>query len=103
AVEVRVDDIDPQGKVSLSLANAPEVEAGGGSDHGGGRSDRADRPSRPERASGPAVASFEDAFEAELTAELGDLGPGAPAGGGGEGRGDGGDRRRSRNRPPRRR
>ena len=24
-VEVRVDDIDPQGKVSLSLANAPEA------------------------------------------------------------------------------
>ena len=52
AIEVRVDDIDPQGKVSLSLANAPEVEAssgndrndrsdgsdrGDGSDHGGGR------------------------------------------------------------------
>jgi polyribonucleotide nucleotidyltransferase len=102
AIEVRVDDIDPQGKVSLSLANAPEVEAGGGgSDHGGGRPDHGG--GRPERASGPAVASFEDAFEAELTAELGDLGPGAPAGGGGEGRGDGGDRRRSRNRPPRRR
>jgi polyribonucleotide nucleotidyltransferase len=115
AIEVRVDDIDPQGKVSLSLANAPEVEAGGGndrsdrSDHGGGRpsrpdrADRADRPDRGDRADGPAVVSFEDAFEAELTAELGDLGPGAPAGGGGEGRGDGGDRRRSRNRPPRRR
>jgi polyribonucleotide nucleotidyltransferase len=112
AIEVRVDDIDPQGKVSLSLANAPEVEASSGSDrsdrsdHGGGRPsrpDRADRPDRSDRADGPPVVSFEDAFEAELTAELGDLGPGAPAGGGGEGRGDGGDRRRSRNRPPRRR
>jgi polyribonucleotide nucleotidyltransferase len=101
AIEVRVDDIDPQGKVSLSLANAPEVEAGGGgSDHGGGRPSR---PDRADRADGPAVVFFEDGFEAELTAELGDLGPGAPAGGGGEGRGDGGDRRRSRNRPPRRR
>ena len=32
AVEVRVDDIDPQGKVSLSLASAPE--GGGGSSSG---------------------------------------------------------------------
>src|SRR5208282_508557 len=31
AVEVRVDDIDPQGKVSLSLASAPEASQGSGS------------------------------------------------------------------------
>ena len=43
AVEVRVDDIDPQGKVSLSLASAPE----GGSSSGGsgnGSSSDSDRP-----------------------------------------------------------
>src|SRR5271157_1193702 len=33
AVEVRVDDIDPQGKVSLSLANAPESTGDGDSGH----------------------------------------------------------------------
>ncbi len=36
-VEVRVDDIDPQGKVSLSLASVPEAPAGGGD---GDRGDR---------------------------------------------------------------
>ncbi|HVX21633.1 MAG TPA: polyribonucleotide nucleotidyltransferase [Acidimicrobiales bacterium] len=105
-IEVRVDDIDPQGKVSLSLANAPEAAAGGGNADDGG----AESAGNGDR---PAVVSFEDAFEAELAADLGDLGPGVPAaggggGGGGESRGGdgggdrGGDRRRSRNRPRRR-
>ncbi len=88
SIEVRVDDIDQQGKVSLSLA----TEAPG-------------EPSRaPERRSEPgpgngdaSFASFEDAFEAELVAELGDLGPG----GGGGGAGGGGEGRRRR--PQRRR
>ena len=35
-IEVRVDDIDPQGKVSLSLASVPEGSGGGGSGGGGG-------------------------------------------------------------------
>ena len=34
-IEVRVDDIDPQGKVSLSLASVPEGSGGGGSGGGG--------------------------------------------------------------------
>jgi polyribonucleotide nucleotidyltransferase len=113
AIEVRVDDIDPQGKVSLSLANAPEgAEAPAGEDSGGrngeqparrdrdGHSDRSDRGARSGSGSdGPPVVSFEDAFEAELVADLGDLGPGAPAaqGGGGDD-----DRRRSRTRSRRR-
>ncbi len=46
-VEVRVDDIDPQGKVSLSLANAPE---GSGGDGGRDRGERPERSERPERA-----------------------------------------------------
>jgi len=124
AIEVRVDDIDPQGKVSLSLANVPEgseapVEPR--RERGGDRFDRGDRGERGDRGgrerssgtgdrgrddspgAGPAGAvSFEEAFEAELVADLGDLGPGAPAGGD-PGRGDGGDdRRRNRNRPRRR-
>jgi polyribonucleotide nucleotidyltransferase len=127
-VEVRVDDIDPQGKVSLSLASVPEG-AGGGSSGGGGRDGGRDRgrdrdsgaprreqsagssassdapggsgsggsapaaPAAPVASNGGAGAtpSFEDAFEAELVADLGDLGPGAAEG---ESRGGG-------NRPPR--
>jgi len=96
-IEVRVDDIDPQGKVSLSLASVPEgLEAPAGGD----RPEREERPGRQARNGGrggdegagrPPVVSFEDAFEAELVADLGDLGPGAPAGGGA---GNGGDERR---------
>ncbi|MFI5042082.1 MAG: polyribonucleotide nucleotidyltransferase, partial [Acidimicrobiales bacterium] len=68
-VEVRVDDIDPQGKVSLSLAS--EVASAGGSNGGG--SDRASVASAPAGSaagSGAPVAeadrvevSFEDAFD----------------------------------------
>ena len=115
-IEVRVDDIDPQGKVSLSLASAPEsgADAGGASStHGGGRGSgsggngsgaSAERaPARQAAASSgsaPAVTSFEDAFEAELVSELGDLGPGAVEA---EGRSNsGGDRRPPRSRSRRR-
>ena len=93
-IEVRVDDIDQQGKVSLSLASAPEApEVSNGSER---QVDDA-----PASANGPSsFSSFEDAFEAELVAELGDLGPGST--GGGESR-SGGDRDRRRSRPPRRR
>jgi polyribonucleotide nucleotidyltransferase len=109
-IEVRVDDIDPQGKVSLSLADAPEgaaAPAGGGrADNGGSASRQQSAPaSAPVAAAAPAsgnggaasgnggsaTPSFEDAFEAELVADLGDLGPGAAEG---ESRGSG-------NRPPR--
>jgi polyribonucleotide nucleotidyltransferase len=125
-IEVRVDDIDPQGKVSLSLASAPEGSGGGGGggrdrDGGGGRDrgrdggrDRDSGAPRREQSAGSsassdapsgsdasapsasnggagATPSFEDAFEAELVADLGDLGPGAAEG---ESRGGG-------NRPPR--
>jgi polyribonucleotide nucleotidyltransferase len=119
-VEVRVDDIDPQGKVSLSLAGEAPAASGSGTGErngrgdGGGRSrpprgdhsdpgDRSDRPDRSRRqaetTSAPAGAvSFEDAFEVELVEEFGDLGPAVaepadrPSGGGGGGRG--GRRRR---------
>jgi polyribonucleotide nucleotidyltransferase len=91
-IEVRVDDIDPQGKVSLSLASSPAAASPSSSsedsrDDAGGSS-RGPRGSRPERESsgsssgssagssgGVPRASFEDAFDAELSAELGDLGP----------------------------
>ena len=73
AVEVRVDDIDPQGKVSLSLVgDFPEVEVEERSE----RRERSERP-RGESREGqrPRGSSFEDAFAAELEGDLGDLGP----------------------------
>jgi polyribonucleotide nucleotidyltransferase len=116
-VEVTVDDIDPQGKVSLSLAGEPPADKPSGSSgrgersDGGGRSrpprgdhsdpgDRSDRGRRPaeSRAVPTGAASFEEAFEVELVEEFGDLGPAVvessdrPGGGGGSGRG--GRRRR---------
>src|SRR5205814_3384320 len=64
-VEVRVDDIDPQGKVSLSLVgDAPE--GGGGGDEPTGNGATESRPPREEQRSrasdtGDSVtASFED-------------------------------------------
>lgn len=91
-IEVRVEDIDPQGKVSLALTG-DVVQA---------ESDNAD--DRPARSAAPSAttssssssSSFEDSFEAELAAEIGDLGPGAPM------PSDGGDRG-GRNRNNRRR
>jgi polyribonucleotide nucleotidyltransferase len=101
-IEVRVDDIDPQGKVSLSLVG--EDAAGG---EGGGSSGPAN-PSSGASGAAPGASggsepvaeiSFEDSWEAEAAATFGDLGP---AGNGSDERGDrGGDRSPRRN--PRRR
>ncbi|MGH9069159.1 MAG: polyribonucleotide nucleotidyltransferase, partial [Acidimicrobiales bacterium] len=140
-IEVRVDDIDPQGKVSLSLVGG--AEAGGGAEEGGGRGrgqrdrDRGDRGDRGDRdrgdrdrdrgdrgrpprsgdrepggrseggagaGDGHRAPSFEDAFQAEMEAEYGDLGPGAEAGAGGAGPGQEPrrDRREHEGRGPRR-
>ncbi|MDA8071962.1 MAG: polyribonucleotide nucleotidyltransferase [Actinomycetota bacterium] len=83
AIAVKVDDIDPQGKVSLSLAGDPPASTGG------------HRSGAPGPVAAAPAASFEASFEAELTGELGDLGPGAaPAGE----RPSGDDRARSRRR-----
>jgi polyribonucleotide nucleotidyltransferase len=94
-LEVLVDDVDPNGKVSLSLAKAIDIPEGAGNgsggSEGGGGGGGGDRDS----------VSFEDAFDAELGAELGDLGPAtAPTGGGGGGGGGraGDDDRRRRRR-----
>src|SRR5690606_8308117 len=81
-VEVRVDDVDPNGKVSLSLVGAVEIPASAGSSSGdgGGVGDEE-------------TVSFEDASGAEVREEFGDLGP-APTGDGAGGRG--GERRNRR-------
>jgi polyribonucleotide nucleotidyltransferase len=118
-VEVRVDDIDNSGKLSLSLAGA-DGEAAGGGDSGreSGGDDRPPRRERTPRARGgdadsggdggarersaPAkvpAASFEDQWENQAREEFGDLGPSEAArtGGGGSGgprRGGGGGRGR---------
>ena len=101
-LDVVVEDIDPNGKVSLRPVGEGFEPAGGNGDDGGGRDrdrdrDR-DRGPREERSSAPSAKtiSFEDEFEAELKEEFGDLGP-ATAPSGGESRS--GDR--DRNRRPR--
>jgi polyribonucleotide nucleotidyltransferase len=116
AIEVKVDDIDPQGKVSLSLAgeyadmvvdDGPRERSDRGGRERSERPDRADRdraarPDRADRAPRPAASvstpssKFEAAFEAELADEIGDLGPGGPS----FSESDGGNRRGPR---PRRR
>jgi polyribonucleotide nucleotidyltransferase len=102
---VRVDDIDPQGKVSLSLVGDGD-DGGAPSPPRGGGEVRSGSGERPE----PAAVSFEDTFEAEVRETYGDLGPApAPAASGGRGdggrgnggRGEGGGPRRSRRRGPR--
>jgi len=101
SVEVRVDDVDPNGKVSLSLASAPAAAAGESSSSRGSEASAAPEAdeapaSSSEGGSDREYVSFEDAFDSEITAELGDLGPagddrgGESRGGGGAGRGRGG-------------
>jgi polyribonucleotide nucleotidyltransferase len=116
-LEVRVDDIDPQGKVSLSLVGAEEGDGGsgalggaggsGGSGEGGARHRPAESGSGGSGANGGVRrASFEDEFDAEAAAAYGDLGPREPGEprpaangerrGGRRDRGESGPRRRPR-------
>jgi len=107
AIEVRVDDVDPNGKVSLSLASTPVAETaeGGEAAQGGdAAAEAAPRESAPAAAAEEATdgaereyVSFEDAFDAEISSELGDLGPASENRGGGDRRNGGrrgGNRRR---------
>jgi polyribonucleotide nucleotidyltransferase len=113
---VRVDDVDPQGKVALSpVGEDGEVAPSNGDDRPpraerersdrGDRGDRGDRPERAPREERPAVdssgrefVSFEEAFEGEAKTKFGDLGPAEVTTGGGGGAGDGGGPRRNRDR-----
>ena len=113
SVEVRVDDVDPNGKVSLSLASAPAA----GETDGGSTPARSSSSSSSSSSSAPAPAasdddapaeasggngaereyvSFEDAFDSEISAELGDLGPAGDDRGAGGGRGGAGGGRGGR-------
>jgi polyribonucleotide nucleotidyltransferase len=95
-LEVRVDDIDDKGKVSLTpVGDGPEPSSNG--------------DSAPASSSGgPVSVSFDDAFDSEIASQIGDLGPGGEAGseergerrGGRDGGRDGG--RGGRDRGPRR-
>ncbi len=99
-IEVRVEDIDPNGKVSLTPASDDAGDGGGSSndkrpDRNGrngrnGREDRGDAPGDVE------VVSFADSFDAEASESFGDLGPSADRGDRGNGGGNrrGGGRRR---------
>jgi polyribonucleotide nucleotidyltransferase len=94
-IEVVVEDIDPNGKISLNLAGAPAAAEGGGR----GRRDD-DAGERSSVGDDVEELSFEDTFEAELSGEFGDLGPASKepvSSGGGESRrrGSGGGRGRS--------
>ena len=95
-IEVRVEDIDPNGKISLRPTS--DGEPAGGDSGGrrerssGGRSHDAEASPKSDNGGGSQsadreVASFEDSFDAELAAELGDLGPAPKPSRGGRGRG----------------
>ena len=82
-VEVRVDDIDNSGKLSLSLAGeASDAPASGGSDEGGSGGGERER------------VSFESTWDEQAAGQFGDLGPADP--GGNRGGDRGGDRRGGR-------
>jgi polyribonucleotide nucleotidyltransferase len=104
-IEVRVEEIDDKGKVSLTPAGDPPAvkESSGGSSSE--RSERSERAPREQRASAPESSgsavdvvevSFEDAFDAQLADELGDLGPKSERPPSDDGGRRGGSRRRHR-------
>jgi polyribonucleotide nucleotidyltransferase len=115
-IEVVVEEIDEKGKVSLTPGASwnpfPNGDGGASAPAASSGSSASTSGSNEPVAAGdrPVAVSFDDAFDAELAGELGDLGPGGEAGGGaadrGADRGDRGPRRDdrggARNRGPRR-
>ncbi|MBV8387628.1 MAG: S1 RNA-binding domain-containing protein, partial [Acidimicrobiia bacterium] len=112
-ITVRVDDIDPQGKVSLTPIGDGDGDESAGGDAGepatvgaGSSASSASSESASAGDSGREYASFEETFEGEAKEKFGDLGPADTSGGGGRsggGRGDGGPRRNRRRGGPGRR
>lgn len=78
-VSVRVDEVDPVGKLSLSLASSGNVNdfEDEARDRAPRERDFEDAPPQEAAPVGGRV-SFEDSFEAELREEFGDLGPATP-------------------------
>ena len=115
-IEVVVEEIDEKGKVSLTPGASwnpfPNGDGGSGAAPASSGSSSAVAGAGESVVAGdrPVAVSFDDAFDAELAGELGDLGPGGEAGGGAADRGadraDRGPRRDdrggARNRGPRR-
>jgi polyribonucleotide nucleotidyltransferase len=69
-IEVRVEDVDPNGKISLTPVAGLEAREGassGGSSDDGGEASNGGAPRE--------FVSFEDSFDDELRSELGELGP----------------------------
>ncbi len=97
-IEVVVEDVDPNGKISLKPVGDDSSSSRGGDSRRDSRgSDDAPAEAEAEAAGDRESVSFEAAFDDELSAEFGDLGPDAPrrgGGGGGRGRGRGGRGRR---------
>ena len=91
-VKVRVDDVDPNGKVALSLADSPPAQDAAGNAGNGGSAAAAPGTE------GREYVSFEDSFEGEARAQFGELGPAEvgtrPQGEGGPRRNRDRDRRR---------
>jgi polyribonucleotide nucleotidyltransferase len=96
-IEVRVDEIDDKGKVSLTPTSeaAPADDAQVPATVGAPATAESAAPS----AAGDDVVSvsFEESFDSELRSELGDLGPGGERGGDAD-RGNRNDRGRRRHR-----
>ena len=101
-IEVKVEEIDDRGKVSLIPAgDVPESDGGAASKPASApasdndrRPARAPRSESSESSSAVETVSFEDSFDAELASELGDLGPAGERRP--DDRGDRGGRRRHR-------
>jgi polyribonucleotide nucleotidyltransferase len=110
-IEVKVDDVDPNGKISLSPVgeSAPKASDGAGSDAAaaspanGAAQGRSEAPARDDE--DLVVVNFGDAYDASAAERHGDLGPAVAGnfGGGGGGGRDRGGRDRDRSRRPRRR
>jgi polyribonucleotide nucleotidyltransferase len=98
-VTVRVDDIDNQGKLSLSLVGEEGEDGGAAGDDGDGRAERSrERGGDRGAGTGPGrdAASFDATWDEQAKAEFGELGPA-------EERSRGGDRDRGSRGPRRRR
>ena len=78
SIEVRVEDIDPQGKVNLTPTSA--IAASGDSSGGGGSGGRGTAPSKGDAPAGTGTerVSFEDSWTAEASSEFG-IAAGSPS------------------------